>query len=167
MPHESCFKQCSHRDLKPENLLLTEVDADAPAGLGNETSHRHCNQTCSYDRDGRRMQDQPKHLHLRLIDFGSALDHHSTHNLYGSQGPSSAEQTVEYAPPEAVLGRYAVRSSSATAHRITPCSAAHLCIVKWSHQCPVGSLCTQLTACVPVKGPGMLSRLMQMGIHKL
>ena len=46
-------------------------------------------------------------LHLRLIDFGSALDAHSVSSLYGEQGPSAEEQTMEYAPPEALLGRSA------------------------------------------------------------
>ena len=44
-------------------------------------------------------------LHLRLIDFGSALDPHSLRSLYGEEGPSAEEQTMEYAPPEALLGR--------------------------------------------------------------
>ncbi|KAI5680221.1 hypothetical protein M9H77_01448 [Catharanthus roseus] len=39
----------------------------------------------------------------RLIDFGSALDEFTMKNLYGSTGPSRAEQTSEYAPPEALL----------------------------------------------------------------
>ena len=42
---------------------------------------------------------------VRLIDFGSALDAHSVSSLYGEQGPSAEEQTMEYAPPEALLGR--------------------------------------------------------------
>ena len=46
-------------------------------------------------------------LHVRLIDFGSALDAHSVSSLYGEQGPSTEEQTMEYAPPEVLLGRSA------------------------------------------------------------
>ncbi len=42
-------------------------------------------------------------LHLRLIDFGSALDARSMESMYGVDGPSAAEQTPEYAPPEAVF----------------------------------------------------------------
>ena len=45
--------------------------------------------------------------HLRLIDFGSALDGFAIHNLYGSEGPSVQQQTPEYAPPEALLSRLA------------------------------------------------------------
>ena len=41
--------------------------------------------------------------HLRLIDFGSALDARSVESMYGVGGPSAAEQTPEYAPPEAVF----------------------------------------------------------------
>ena len=41
--------------------------------------------------------------HLRLIDFGSALDEETFASMYGPDGPSAAEQTPEYAPPEAVF----------------------------------------------------------------
>lgn len=41
---------------------------------------------------------------LRLIDFGSAVDAHSLAHLYGEQGPSDAQQTDAYAPPEALFG---------------------------------------------------------------
>ncbi|KAK9815399.1 hypothetical protein WJX72_003040 [[Myrmecia] bisecta] len=68
----------THRDIKPENLLLQ------PADLAGDSSA--CN--------------------LRIIDFGSAVDPYSIHHLYGPEGPSDAQQTFEYAPPEAVLGRY-------------------------------------------------------------
>ncbi|KAI8570732.1 hypothetical protein RHMOL_Rhmol01G0059100 [Rhododendron molle] len=39
----------------------------------------------------------------RLIDFGSAVDAFSMQNLYPN-GPSSAEQTFSYMPPEALFG---------------------------------------------------------------
>ncbi|PHU22094.1 putative inactive protein kinase [Capsicum chinense] len=39
----------------------------------------------------------------RIIDFGSAVDEFTLKNLYGSVGPSRAEQTYEYTPPEALL----------------------------------------------------------------
>jgi serine/threonine protein kinase len=51
--------------------------------------------------------DQAGGLRLRLIDFGSAIDGHSLRHLYGSAGASEREQTMAYAPPEAVLGRQA------------------------------------------------------------
>ena len=37
---------------------------------------------------------------VRLADFGSAVDERSLTRLYGAVGPSAAEQTPEYAPPE-------------------------------------------------------------------
>ncbi|XP_031112675.1 uncharacterized protein LOC116016509 isoform X4 [Ipomoea triloba] len=40
---------------------------------------------------------------MRIIDFGSALDDFTLKHLYGSVGPSRAEQTCEYTPPEAFL----------------------------------------------------------------
>ncbi|KAK6141367.1 hypothetical protein DH2020_024884 [Rehmannia glutinosa] len=39
----------------------------------------------------------------RIIDFGSAVNDFTVKHLYGSVGPSSAEQTSDYAPPEAFL----------------------------------------------------------------
>lgn len=44
--------------------------------------------------------------HLRLIDFGSAVDAHSMAQLYGSDGPSADQQTRDYAPPEATFGSF-------------------------------------------------------------
>ncbi len=41
--------------------------------------------------------------HVRLIDFGSALDEETVATMYGTDGPSAAEQTPEYAPPEAMF----------------------------------------------------------------
>jgi hypothetical protein len=37
---------------------------------------------------------------VRLADFGSAVDEHAIASLYGPEGPSAAQQTREYAPPE-------------------------------------------------------------------
>lgn len=56
----------------------------------------------------------PPHLHLRLIDFGSAVDAHVLQSLYGSEGPSADELTLEYAPPEALFGRCVVLSATLT-----------------------------------------------------
>ena len=52
-------------------------------------------------------------LHVRLIDFGSALDPHSLRSLYVEGGPSAEEQTMEYAPPEALLGRWVMHAAIA------------------------------------------------------
>ena len=46
----------------------------------------------------------PSQLHLRLIDFGSAVDLHSLSHLYGKGGPGLGEMTLEYAPPEVLFG---------------------------------------------------------------
>lgn len=54
----------------------------------------------------------PPRLHLRLIDFGSAVDTHVLQSLYGSEGPSADELTLEYAPPEALFGRCVVHSAT-------------------------------------------------------
>ncbi|RDY03654.1 putative inactive protein kinase, partial [Mucuna pruriens] len=40
---------------------------------------------------------------MRIIDFGSGIDEFTLKHLYGSTGPSRAEQTYEYTPPEALL----------------------------------------------------------------
>ena len=66
------------RDVKPENLLVRFMEA----------------------ADGTPLP------HLRLIDLGSAVDPFSGKELYGEKGPSPLEHTQEYAPPEALLGRW-------------------------------------------------------------
>ena len=63
--------------MKPENLLLASSGTEAPEAGG----------------------------HLRLIDFGSAVDPWSLQHLYGEGGPSADELTLEYAPPEVLFGR--------------------------------------------------------------
>lgn len=40
---------------------------------------------------------------MRIIDFGSGIDEFTIKHLYASTGPSRAEQTYEYTPPEALL----------------------------------------------------------------
>lgn len=67
----------SHRDVKPENLLMS----------GEPKGHARAGQQ----------------LHLRLIDFGSALDKYSLGVMYGMQGPGGGELTLEYAPPEVLF----------------------------------------------------------------
>ena len=68
-------------------------------------SQRHLDPAMAHGQVRPRPDDGS--LHLRLIDFGSALDAHAVRALYGAAGPSDAQQTREYAPPEALLGRCA------------------------------------------------------------
>lgn len=73
-------RNITHRDIKPENMVV------------------------STDRG--RGSDWPSNLTVRIIDFGSAIDRYSLKQLYGPSGPSQAEQTIEYAPPEATLSQH-------------------------------------------------------------
>jgi len=43
-------------------------------------------------------------VEARLGDFGSAVDAHSRDHLYGEEGPSTAQETPEYSPPEILFG---------------------------------------------------------------
>ena len=93
------------RDFKPENLL---IKLNNPRGNGLEGSPiKPCPQPSPGELPHRPLQVGD--LHLRLIDFGSAVDKHSTEQLYGDEGPSDDEQTAEYAPPEALLARSALQ----------------------------------------------------------
>lgn len=90
---------CTCRDVKPENLLLQTRN-----GTHTSPSSASSGRPLGVDDLGKGsfgVED----LHLRLIDFGSALDKHSVEELYGAEGPSEDEQTAEYAPPEALLAR--------------------------------------------------------------
>ena len=90
---------CSCRDVKPENLLLQKKNRGH-----HETSSAHGGHQ-PIGPDETRKPFAVGDLHLRLIDFGSALDKHSIEHLYGGNGPSDDEQTAEYAPPEVLLAR--------------------------------------------------------------
>jgi serine/threonine protein kinase len=114
----------SHRDVKPENLLVRDLtgansSSSSSSGGGSSSSGREkrsgggCKLLAAAD------------LHLRLIDFGSAVDAHSVASgLYGplgrgptsssnsstnssssggSSGPSVDELTMEYAAPEVLF----------------------------------------------------------------
>ncbi|XP_019708885.3 uncharacterized protein [Elaeis guineensis] len=86
MALKSCHdRNITHRDIKPENMIVCFEDVDTgrcsreiPSGV------------------------KPKHLRMRIIDFGSAIDDFTLKHLYGS-GPTRSEQTFEYTPPEALL----------------------------------------------------------------
>ena len=70
-----------HRDIKPSNLLVA-----VPFNTKASTN-------AARDR-GRGVTT------VRLADFGSGVDAFSLTNLYGTEGPSAAQQTPEYSPPE-------------------------------------------------------------------
>ncbi|KAK7393502.1 hypothetical protein VNO78_22060 [Psophocarpus tetragonolobus] len=79
-------RNITHRDIKPENMVI-----------------------CFEDQvTGRCLKEIPTKVNsfstkMRIIDFGSGIDEFTLKHLYGSTGPSRAEQTYEYAPPEALL----------------------------------------------------------------
>ena len=79
-------------------------------------------------------------LHVRLIDFGSAVDKHSIEHLYSTEGPSDDEQTAEYAPPEALLAR----SVSSNLHVVL--QSQSVCL----------SVCLSVCVCALPHGPAIL-----------
>ncbi|KAM7253902.1 hypothetical protein ACFE04_031584 [Oxalis oulophora] len=84
---KSCHdRNITHRDIKPENMVICFEDQESGRCL-----------------KGTPTGDQNVSAKMRIIDFGSAIDKFTLKNLYGSTGPSRAEQTDEYAPPEAFL----------------------------------------------------------------
>ncbi|CAH8349398.1 unnamed protein product [Eruca vesicaria subsp. sativa] len=79
-------RNITHRDIKPENMVICLEDV----------------------KSGRCLKGAPNgdynfKTKMRIIDFGSALDEFTMKHYYGSVGPSRAEQTHDYAPPEAIL----------------------------------------------------------------
>lgn len=79
-------RNITHRDIKPENMVVCATkgaSSNCLRGLSKKT--------------------WPYNLTMRVIDFGSAIDQFTLEHLYGVHGPSRGEQTLEYAPPEAIL----------------------------------------------------------------
>jgi len=75
-----------HRDIKPSNIMCT---------VKRETAF---NRLDPFDREVRSVD-------CRVGDFSSAVDKFTSSNMYTStKGPSAAEQTNEYSPPEALFG---------------------------------------------------------------
>ena len=75
-----------HRDIKPSNIMCT-VERDTTF-----------DRLDPFDRE-------VKSVDCRMGDFSSAVDDFTSSNMYTStKGPSAAEQTNEYAPPEALFG---------------------------------------------------------------
>ncbi|KAK9282121.1 hypothetical protein L1049_005033 [Liquidambar formosana] len=87
MALKSCHdRNVTHRDVKPENMVICFEDQDTGRCLKGSPSG-----------------DEKFTTKMRIIDFGSAIDKFTMKHLYGSVGPSRAEQTSEYTPPEALL----------------------------------------------------------------
>ncbi|KAL7198730.1 hypothetical protein ACSBR2_021101 [Camellia fascicularis] len=87
MALKSCHdRNITHRDIKPENMVICFEDQDTGRCLKGIPSG-----------------DKKYTTKMRIIDFGSAMDVFTMKHLYGSVGPSRAEQTYEYTPPEALL----------------------------------------------------------------
>ncbi|XP_031373525.1 uncharacterized protein LOC116188362 isoform X3 [Punica granatum] len=87
MALKSCHdRNITHRDIKPENMVICFEDQETGRCMREGPS-----------------QDKNYTTKMRIIDFGSAIDEFTLKHLYGSSGPSRAEQTSEYAPPEALL----------------------------------------------------------------
>ncbi|CAI0434066.1 unnamed protein product [Linum tenue] len=79
-------RNVTHRDIKPENMVVCFEDAETGRCLKGVPSG-----------------DRNYTIKMRIIDFGSAVDDFTMKHLYGSSGPTRAEQTFEYSPPEAFL----------------------------------------------------------------
>ncbi|KDP21400.1 hypothetical protein JCGZ_21871 [Jatropha curcas] len=87
MALKSCHdRNITHRDIKPENMVICFEDQDTGRCLKGGPS-----------------LEKKYSTKMRIIDFGSAMDEFTLKHLYGPTGPSRAEQTYEYAPPEAFL----------------------------------------------------------------
>ncbi|KAJ7977340.1 Protein phosphatase 2C family protein [Quillaja saponaria] len=87
MALKSCHdRNITHRDIKPENMVICFEDQDTGKCLKESPSKNESFTT-----------------KMRIIDFGSGIDEFTLKHLYGSSGPSRAEQTDEYTPPEALL----------------------------------------------------------------
>ena len=87
-------------------------------------------------------------LHVRLIDFGSAVDKHSIEHLYSTEGPSDDEQTAEYAPPEALLARSVSLKLHFVLETLSVCPSVHPSVCVCVCVCRSVGLSVCLTVCV-------------------
>jgi serine/threonine protein kinase len=69
-----------HRDIKPGNVLVGVTSTSSSSSSSSSPTVR-----------------------LRVADFGSGVDEHARAHLYPSDGPSTAEETAGYTPPEVIL----------------------------------------------------------------
>ncbi|GER24870.1 protein phosphatase 2C family protein [Striga asiatica] len=93
-------RNITHRDIKPENMVICFEDNDSGSCV-----------------TGSPNSDKNFTTKMRIIDFGSAMNDYTIKRLYGSVGPSSAEQTSEYAPPEAFLNASWYRGPSSVSSK--------------------------------------------------
>ncbi|KAH9729676.1 hypothetical protein KPL70_009419 [Citrus sinensis] len=102
MALKSCHdRNITHRDIKPENMVICFEDQDTGRCLkGPPSEEKNVTTRIVIRCDGLWHNEQTSR---RIIDFGSAIDDFTVKHLYGSTGPSKAEQTSEYTPPEAFL----------------------------------------------------------------
>ncbi|KAL1825969.1 hypothetical protein DCAR_0314168 [Daucus carota subsp. sativus] len=101
MALKSCHdRNITHRDIKPENMVICFEDLNSGRCLKGTPSG-----------------DQNYTTKMRIIDFGSAMDEYTVNHLYGSLGPSRAEQTYEYTPPEALLNASWYRAPTNIVHK--------------------------------------------------
>lgn len=86
----------AHRDIKPSNILISEVDKSQEPGRRRRKR-----------RFKKGTDRQPVGFQVKIADFGSAVDIQDSAlnaRLYGDFGPTEAEETRFYRPPEAFLG---------------------------------------------------------------
>ncbi|GIL50633.1 hypothetical protein Vafri_6764 [Volvox africanus] len=76
------------------------------AGAGGEEAEEQADDGGGAAAVGSETDGAVAPVWLRLIDFGSAVDDYSLQHLYGGEGPTSDQLTLEYAPPEALFGRF-------------------------------------------------------------
>ena len=93
-----------HRDVKPANLLVSFGDEGllgSKKTLKTKKRRRGGGEAnAGADAPGASSDAPRPSIRVRLADFGSAVDEHAIASLYGPEGPSAAQQTREYAPPE-------------------------------------------------------------------
>ena len=101
-------RNVTHRDLKPPNIIL-RVHGSAGGGAGAGAGPAAAG--AGAGGGGAAAASSPE---VRLADFGSAVDAEVTVpgvGMYPEVGPSVAEETEGYQPPEAALGGEAYAAS--------------------------------------------------------